>query len=67
MSWFIKILLQVLIDKFFDMSIDLFKQAALKRQIKITAEKNLEHIAAGDNALSQGNINNWLTELNNEK
>ena len=67
MTWFIKIVLEVLIDKFFDLSIDLFKKAALKRKIQIIAKENLEHIASGDNALSQGNINNWLQELNNEK
>ena len=65
--WFLKIVLQVIFDKFWNLSVEAFKESALKKGIKIRAEKNVAHIEDGNAALSNGNLNGWLDSLNKEK
>lgn len=66
MEWLVAILLRVLVDEFQQLTLKVFKNLMLKKGIKIKAEKNLEHIEAGTQALSEGNLKGWLDELNNE-
>lgn len=67
MEWFLKILLSVLIDKCYGWASEIFLSASLKRGIKIRAEKNLEHVAEGDAALSNGDVQAYLDALNKEQ
>ena len=59
--------LKVIIDKCFDWVTMVYAEIALKKGINIKAEKNIEHIDAGDAALSEGNIAKWLEQLNKEQ
>jgi hypothetical protein len=67
MTWFLKTVLSVIFDKFWDLSVDFFKDAALKRGIKVIAEKNVAYVEDGDAALDSGNIQGWLDALNKEE
>lgn len=60
-------LMEILIDKFFDLVTSVYSNVAIKKGINIKAEKNIEHIEAGDAALSEGNIEKWLAQLNKEQ
>lgn len=67
MSWFVKILLEVIINKFTKISMTVYKNVMLKKGIRIKAEKNIGHIEDGDEALSNGDLDGWLEELDNEE
>jgi len=66
MDKFIGIVLKVLIEQASSMTIKIFKDLMLKKGIKIRAEKAVGHIQEGDSNLSNGNLQGWLDELNNE-
>ena len=67
MEFFIKIILNVLLDKFFELGMSIFKDLALKRGINLKAKKSLEAIKLGDSYLHQGNLQGWLDQLNKEQ
>lgn len=67
LEYLISIFLKVIIEKFTALSLKTIKEQMLKRGINIKAEKNLEVIASGNNVLTEGNVQGWLDELNNEE
>jgi len=67
MEWIVGIVLKVLTDMFYKKAALAFKNASIKRGITITAEKNVKHIQNGNQHLDNGNLQGWLTELNNEE
>lgn len=67
LEYIISLFLKIIIEKFTAFSLKTIKEQMLKRGINIKAEKNLEVIASGDNALTDGDVQGWLNELNNEE